>query len=263
MKLNQVAAQFYTIREHCKTAKDFAASCAKIKGIGYGAIQISGVGPIPEDEIVRICANEGLVICATHEPGKTIVEEPQKVVDRLAKLGCAYTAYPAPHRPLTNAAEAIALAKDLDRAGELLRKNKQVLTYHNHANEFRRDGGKPLLELIYANSDPKNLQGEIDTYWVQTGGGDPVEWCARLKNRLPLLHLKDYAVDSSNKPALITEIGNGNLDWKRIIAAAELSGCKWFIVEQDTCPGDPFQSLAQSWGYIAENLAERAATTRT
>ena len=41
---------------------------------------------------------------------------------------------------------------------------------------------------------------------------------------------------------------------KRIVAVAEGSGCRWFIVEQDTCPGDPFESLRKSFEYIKENL---------
>ena len=67
------------------------------------------------------------------------------------------------------------------------------------------------------------------------------------------MHLKDYAFTTSDKPTF-AEIGAGNLDWKRIIAAAEKSGCRWFIVEQDTCPGDPFDSVAQSYRYISEHL---------
>lgn len=259
MLLNQVAAQCYTIREFCKTAPDFAQSMKKIKAIGYAAVQISGVGPIPEEEIVKIVKGEGLQICATHENGKVIVEETQKVIDRLGKLGTPYTAYPHPHCPLNTIDDVRALAKAMDKAGEAMRKAGQVLTYHNHAIEFRKFGGKTMLDIFYDETDPKNLQGEIDTYWVQTGGGDPVAWCDKLKNRLPLLHLKDYGVANDNKPALIAEIGNGNLDWKRIIAAGDRAGTKWFIVEQDTCPGDPFVSLTQSFDYIKANLISAQA----
>ena len=83
MLLNQVAAQCYTIRDFCKTAPDFVQAMKKIKAIGYAGVQISGVGPIPEAEIVKIVKGEGLQICATHESGKVIVEETQKVIDRL------------------------------------------------------------------------------------------------------------------------------------------------------------------------------------
>jgi len=259
MKLSQVAAQCYTIREFCKNAADFAVSMKKVKTIGYAAVQISGVGPIPEDEIVKIVKGEGLVICATHENGKVITEETQKVIDRLGKLGTPYTAYPHPHIPLNTIDEVKALAKAMDKAGEMMRKAGQVLTYHNHAVEFKKFGGKTMLDIFYDETGPTNLQGEIDTYWVQSGGGDPVAWCTKLKNRLPLLHLKDYGVGADGKGGVISEIGNGNLDWKRIIAAAEASGTKWFIVEQDTCPGDPFVSLTQSFDYIKANLIQAQA----
>ena len=91
----------------------------------------------------------------------------------------------------------------------------------NHQIEFRRLSGKPILEILFEETDPRYLQAEIDTYWVQNGGGDPVAWCHKLKGRLPILHMKDYTVNASNLEPTFAEIGNGNLAWKPIIAAAE------------------------------------------
>ena len=105
-------------------------------------------------------------------------------------------------------------------------------------------------------SNPRFLLAELDTYWVQAGGGDPVAWCKKMAGRMPLLHLKDYGVGPDGKPHF-AEIGNGNLDWPAIISTAEASGTEWFIVEQDVCPGDPFESLAQSFRYIKANLASK------
>ncbi len=82
-----------------------------------------------------------------------------------------------------------------------------------------------------------------------------MKWCFRLKDRLPLLHLKDYRINAENQIEF-AEVGSGTLDIKAIIAAAEASGCQWFIVEQDTCPGNPFDSLALSFNYIRDNLCE-------
>ena len=67
MKLSQVAIQLYTLRDFCKTAADFAASMKKVREIGYTAVQISGVGPIPEAEIVAICKAEGLTTSEREE----------------------------------------------------------------------------------------------------------------------------------------------------------------------------------------------------
>jgi len=255
MKIGQVAAQLYTIRDFLKTQEDIAASLKKIKAIGYEAVQVSGMGPIDEKGLVAILDGEGIVCCATHEPTMKILDNPEAVVERLTKLGCRYTAVPAPAgTPLTTAEEVKSFASRINSAGIVLRNAGQVLAYHNHHYEFRRVEGRLILDTIYEETDPKNLVGEIDTYWVQYGGGDPIAWCKKLTGRLPLIHLKDYAIDSENKP-VFAEIGAGNLDWPALISAAEAAGCEWFIIEQDTCPGDPFDSLAQSFHYLRDHIA--------
>ncbi len=53
------------------------------------------------------------------------------------------------------------------------------------------------------------------------------------------------------------EIGNGVLDWPAILSAADDAGCEWFIVEQDVCPGDPFDSIAQSYRYLRALATDR------
>ena len=226
----------------------------KIRKIGYRAVQASGIGAISEKELMKILDGEGLVCCATHENVAKLISEPQAIVERLRKLRCKYTACPHPgDRSLKTEAEVAAFAGDLDAAGKVLAAAGQVLTYHNHALEFKRVGSKTVLEHIYDCSAPRHLAGEIDTYWVQYGGGDPVEWCRRLKGRLPLLHMKDFAVAENNAPVM-AEIGNGNLNWKEIVRAADEAGCEWYLVEQDICPADPFDSLRQSFEFIAGNL---------
>ncbi len=254
MKINQVAAQLYTVRDYLKTPKDIEITLKKIRKIGYLAVQVSGMGPIPEEDLMKILKDNGLICCATHESSEQILNEPEKVVERLEKLKCKYTSYPYPANVIMDSVKDVKkFAKKLNSAGKVLYQSKQVLTYHNHHIEFQKVGEKTVLELIYNETNPQYLQGEIDTYWVQYGGGNPTDWCNRLKKRLPLIHLKDYKITKDCKIDF-AEIGSGNLDWKTIIPAAEKSGCKWFIVEQDTCPGDPVDSLKKSFHFIQENL---------
>ena len=256
MKIEQVAVQLYTLREHLKTPQDIANSLARVRAIGYQAVQLSGLGPVDDAELVRMLAGEGLVCCATHEPGSEILDSPQRVVARLQALGCSITAYPYPAGiDLTTLDAVRAFAARLDAAGRQLHAAGQVLCYHNHHLEFRRLDGRTVLEHLYALTDARYLQGEPDTYWVQYGGGDPVDWCERLQGRLPILHLKDYAIGADARPTFAA-VGQGNLDWPRIIDAADAAGCRWYAVEQDTCPGDPFESLRQSFDYIQGQLCE-------
>lgn len=250
MKLDQIAVQLYTLREQCKTPEAIADSLQKVAAIGYQAVQASGLGPIPEADLRALLAQNGLRLCATHEGSLTILQEPAKIIDRLQKLGCRHTAYPFPAGIDFASEESVGgLIQKLNHAGQQLAEAGLTLSYHNHHHEFRRLHGRLILERIYAETDPRYLKGEIDTYWVQFGGGDPVAWCQRLAGRLPLLHLKDYRINHDNQPEF-AEIGHGNLDWPRILAAAAEAGCEWYIVEQDRCPGDPFDSLRMSFEYL-------------
>jgi len=255
LRIEQLAATLYTLRDYAKTPSDLGTTLRKVKAIGYDAVQVSGICPIEPQELRRMIEGEGLTCCATHEASDMILSEPDAVVEKLRALGCRCTAYPYPAGVTLETLDDVkAFASRLNAAGKVLHDAGLVLTYHNHSIEFRRVEGRLILDVLYDETGPEYLQGEIDTYWVQHGGGDPVAWCRRLAGRLPLLHLKDYVIAHENEPTF-AEIGNGNLDWKAIIAAAEQSGCEWFIVEQDTCPGDPFDSLKASHDYIASELA--------
>lgn len=252
MKKKMIAAQLYTLRDYLKTPPDIAATLKKVKAIGYDHVQVSGLGPIEPAELKKILDGEGLTCCATHESGAAIVSEPGKIVEKLNVLDCRYTAYPYPHVPLKTKEDCKKLASDLNKSGKALAKEGIVLCYHNHAIELERFGKSTALDIIYGESNKKYLQGEIDTYWIQYGGGCPVEWCSKLKGRLPLIHLKEYGIVGNEVKML--EVGSGNLNWKAIIKEAKKSGCEWFIVEQDVCRIDPFDSLKMSLEYLMEEI---------
>lgn len=256
MKIDQVAVQLYTLRNHLKTPADMAKTLKRVRELGYRSVQVSGVGEIDPAEFARMCAGEGLSVCATHESGQMILETPEKVVEKLTALGTKITAYPYPAGIDFGSEEAVAgLIQGLVKSGQVLKDAGMTLCYHNHAHEFRKLGGKVILDRIYEETPAEILGAELDTYWVQMGGADVVEYINKVAGRQPIIHLKDCGVNAENKTGFC-EIGQGNLPWKRIIAAAEAGGTEWFAVEQDTCPGDEFESLAISFEYISTHLIE-------
>ena len=173
MKLNQVAAQLYTVRDFCQTGAALAATAKKIRALGYPAVQLSGHGPIPAREIAAIMAGEGLTICATHEPSAVILDQPEKAIATLQELGCRLTAYPYPGGvDFSDAGSITTLVRKLDAAGARFRAAGLTLGYHNHDLEFLKFQDAPVLDYIFAHTDPRNLVGELDTYWIQYGGGD-------------------------------------------------------------------------------------------
>lgn len=254
MKSNQLACQLYTVRDHLKTPRDIAATLKKVRAIGYEAVQVSCLGPIADDELAQLLKGEGLVCCATHEDGERLLSDPLPIVDRLGKLSCRITTYPWPGENRFGALEDVRVfARRLNAAGRIFHDHGITFCYHNHHLEFRRLGGRTVLEALFHDTDARYVQAELDTYWVQFGGGSPAEWCRRLGTRLASLHMKDYAIGPDNK-VVFAEVGSGNLEWPAIVAAADAAACRWFIVEQDVCPGDPFDSLKKSYEFVTKNL---------
>jgi sugar phosphate isomerase/epimerase len=45
---------------------------------------------------------------------------------------------------------------------------------------------------------------------------------------------------------LFAEVGEGNLNWPAILDASKAAGVQWYVVEQDRCQRDPFESLGIS-----------------
>jgi sugar phosphate isomerase/epimerase len=258
MKKENIAAQLYTVRDYCNDAHEFVETLKKVRSIGYKAVELSSLGPLPPHELVRVLDGEGLTCCSTHEDSEELLTDPEAVIERLNVLDCAATAYPWPKDQDFSTLEGVKrLCKALARTGKLLKKAGITFAYHNHNLEFHRVNGKIVLEWILGETDPESMEAELDTYWVQAGGGDPVDWLTRMKGRASLLHLKDFGVDSKGKPTF-EEIGQGNLHWDRIIPAAKRAGCRWYIVEQDSDweAGDPFESLKLSLAYLKKTFVD-------
>jgi len=251
------AAQLYTLRDFLKTPKDIAKSLAKVKKIGFDAVQCSALGPIEKKELRKILDGEGLVCAATHVPWEQVRDNPQQVIEEHAILGCVHTAIGGAPTAVRNAEGYPRFAKEASAAAKVL-KEKGTLSwsYHNHSFELERFGPRTALDILIADSDPACVNFELDTYWITHGGGDPAAWIRRVKGRIPLVHFKDMVVRNSDKGTeqLMAEVGEGNLNWPEILKACAEAGVQWYIAEQDVCQRDPFDSLAislahmKSWG---------------
>lgn len=248
-----LAAQLYTVRQFTQTVDGFAESIRKIRDIGYRAVQVSGIGPISHEDVKRIVSDNGLTICITHIPYDQLWNHTDDVIAQHKLWDCknvAIGSMPGEYR--TGEDGYVRFAAEATQIGEKLAQAGLTFSYHNHSFEFVRFGKRTGLELIYAESDPRYLKAEIDTYWVQHGGGDVADWVLRVKNRMPVVHLKDMMVvpDGWNVQQIMAEVGEGNLNWPSIIAACKEAGVEWYAVEQDVCQRDPFESLQISYNNL-------------
>jgi len=216
-----IAAQLYTLREHLKTPDQIAATLRKVREIGYEAVQLSALGPIETGRLKEILDENGLAVCATHIAWERLQNDIQGVIDEHRTLGCRHVAIGSMPPAYRNeegyhrfAKEASEVAKALDGAG-------MTFSYHNHHFELERFGSKTGLDILIEESDPL-LKFEIDTYWIQYGGGDPAAWIRKVGGRNPLVHLKDLTVKNAECawPKWAKETSIGRRSWPRAAKAA-------------------------------------------
>lgn len=248
MKISQIAAQLYTVRDYCKTAAELEITLLAIKKIGYSAIQLSGIGPIAPEIVKEIAERIGLEICATHISYERLTSDLEAVIEEHHSWNCKYVGIGAlPESNRVSKEGYIAFAKQFSEISDKLADAGLQFVYHNHHFEFTKFDGITGMDHLLLTSN-SSFGFELDMYWVQAGGASPLDWVNKVKGRMQVVHLKDMAIVDNNQ--VFAEIGEGNLNWPDILQACRDTGVEWYVVEQDTCLRDPFESLAISYQYL-------------
>lgn len=254
MKQTTIAAQMYTLRDFTQTPEGLRAAFQKLKDIGYQAVQISGIGKIDPQLVKQYADEAGLTICATHVSWDRLVNDLEALADEHKLWNCKYIGLgglPGEYQDSQEGYRTFArLASEIART--LQKEHGLQFIYHNHDFEFERLDGVTGIEVLLKESDVNALGFELDLYWVQAGGGSPVDWVRKVQGRMQVVHLKDMAI--AGRKQVFAEIGEGNMNYKDIIKACRETGVEWYVVEQDVCRRDPFESLAISLNYLQKLL---------
>lgn len=245
----QIGAQFFTIRDYCKTLEDFAESLKKVADIGYKTVQISGTCAYEPAWLKEQLDKNGLKCVITHTPDDKMIADPKQVAANHDVFGCKHVGLgSASFKPDSLREDYDKFLADYIPTAKALKENGKYFMYHNHAHEFQKLDGQVILEKIAQDFDPDILGFTLDTFWVQAGGGDPAQWIEKLSGRLPCIHLKDFAYTNERKMAAI---GEGNINFDRVFEKAESAGTQYMLVEQDDCNGEnPFDCLKRSYDFL-------------
>jgi sugar phosphate isomerase/epimerase len=261
-----IGLQLYTVRDHM--SKDPAATLARVAQIGYNSVEGTYSGPgkfhnVDTKEFSALLKKNGLIMPSCHyrlgeetingqHQNGTILNGWQRAVDDAAELGlkymvCAYLS--ESERGTLDHYKKVA--DDFNRAAEISKKAGIQFCYHNHNFEFVQQDGKYPYETLLANTDKELVKMEMDLYWVKKAKQDPVALIKQHPGRFPLWHVKDM---NNKADEMFTEVGNGIINFDEIFEHSKKAGLKYFFVEQDVCPGEPYNSITQSITYIKRKL---------
>ncbi len=212
---------------------------------------MNGENPEVDAKTAREWLDEfGLICCATHRGLDALQKDLNTEIETHQTLGCDYTAIGGLWDRPNEAASYRRFIQESKPIIDTLKSKKIRFGYHNHSHEWVLDAetGKPCYEIVVEEAS-SDLMLEVDTYWVSHAGLDPARLLLRCSGRVPVIHLKDMQVDIKGQP-IMAPVGEGNLDWPRILTCGDSAGVEWFVVEQDECYRDPFDCLASSRNYL-------------
>nr|WP_321413403.1 sugar phosphate isomerase/epimerase [uncultured Allomuricauda sp.] len=231
----------YTVRENM--GEDAKATLQKVADAGYAYVEAAGYADgkfygMDPQEFKSYLESLGLTPVSTHMGGVTLENADQQIADTKA-AGFEYFTIPVPpmgmftfdpkNRTMGMKGTMEDFAEILTTIGKKCEAAGLKLLYHNHDFEYKdnKDGIKPIVYLL-ENTDPKYVNFQMDLYWVTRAEADPVAYFEKYPGRFKLWHVKDMDEEGKFAP-----VGEGTIDFKRILDEKDTSGMEKYFVEQD------------------------------
>jgi sugar phosphate isomerase/epimerase len=231
--LAQFGLQLYTLRDDLP--KDPKGVLKQVAGFGYKEIEgyegDKGIWwGMDHKDFKKYLDEVGLTMVSTHcDTTKNF----ERKAAEAAENGLKYLIKPwlGPQKTLDDYKKA---ADDFNRLGDICKKNGIKFGYHNHGYSFTQLEGQYPQDVMMQNTNPETIDYEMDIYWVVTPGEDPIKWLEKYPNRFRLCHIKDRMKNAAaGEENASTEVGNGSIDFKKILKVAQAQGMQYYIVEQE------------------------------
>lgn len=239
-----LSVQLYTVRD--ALAADLPGTLQRIADIGYTNVEAFGF--VDRAEALRdALAAAGLQSPSGHA---RLLDTGEQDLDQIfhASVTVGLSTLIDPHideARWTTREDVEAIARELSALAPRAADHGLALGYHNHAFEFsNRIDGVSAYE-VFADALSDDVVLELDTYWVQVGGDDPVAIIGKYGDKVQFLHVKDG--DGSHDDKKQVAVGNGVMPVREIIAAAPDA---LHVVELDDHEGDVFQAVADSYTFL-------------
>lgn len=254
-KKRGMALQLYTLRDPAK--KDLADTLKKAREMGWEYVQWSGMPNLTADQIRGALDTAGLKAIAAH----TGMEPFEKDFETNVKFWKTVGVTDVAPGGMMNDCKATLKdwlngARRLDELGAKLRQEGLRLSYHNHSFEFEKfaDDDRRKLDILMQSTKPANLNAELDLAWAYVAGVDPAAYIRKYPSRCPLVHAKDVVKAKNGKKQQFKSLGQGELNWPEIFAAGDEAGIEWYIYEQDSGEGSPFDFTHASYQFLAKHM---------
>jgi len=235
-----IGVQAYTYRNWFP--KNVVATLDTIHKLGITEMEGGVPKGMTTEEFKKLLRERNIRIPATGASYEELVKDPLAVAQKAKDLGATFVMVAwIPHQrgnfDLPTAQKAV---EDFNRAGKVLHDNGITFCYHNHGYEFQPYQNGTLFDYLVANTNPAHVSFELDIFWAQHGGADPVALLTKYGSRWKLMHLKDLRkgvrgdLTGGTAPENDVVLGQGQIDIPAVLKAAKKAGIRHYFIEDES-----------------------------
>ena len=237
--------QLWTVKSEAQ--KDLEGTMKQLYALGFREIEFAGYYGKTAADLGKLMKGIGFTLVSTHAGADDIAAKGDQIIADAKTLGLKYIICSS---PMSDAAKAkLEWAKKMDaldpgdwkmnaelfnKFGKKVKDAGLAFGYHNHHVEFKKFGDQTAFDTLFANTDPELVKIELDVGWVTVAQQDPIAILNKHKDRVIALHVKDVGkrgADGKDPPSVA--LGEGVIDWKKVIGTAHANGTKAFFYEQE------------------------------
>ena len=233
-----VGLQLYSLRQHLP--KDVPGTLAKIRAMGFEEVEGGDTYGMSVEAFKAAVTAAGLKQVSEHHGYEQWRDDAAGTLKIARTMGATYAGCAwIPHKETFTREDCLRAAADFNKWGKAAKDAGIRFFYHVHGYEFAPSPEGTLLDLLFKETDPALVAVEADVFWVKRGGGDPVALFERYPGRIPLSHLKDMQKGLGTSPDgkapddTCVPLGQGQIDWKAVIAAATKAGIERHFIEDE------------------------------
>lgn len=230
-RLDRIGLELYSVRH--AMASNPERTLAAVRAAGYTDVELlwsfGNFGRTPA-QVKATLDNEGLRAPSAHMNPATIFVGWQHSLEIAKLLGHQHLIVPS-FTPETNGTLDAwrEWADRFNSAGAVARTAGVWLAFHNEPDHMAKIDGQIPYDVFVERIDPSVVRLQLDVGNMLMGGGDPMAYLAKYRDRYGSFHLKDVVPDRSSD----TELGKGTFDFKRFLANVPAIETKYCHVEQE------------------------------
>ena len=246
--ISNIGIQTYTVRK--AQAKSIEGAYMPLIKLGIKKYEIARMdfNEKNANEVKRLKDEYGIEVCSVQVKPKYVFGDIDKVARFCEISGCKNVVISMlPFECILGSEDRFyRFISTLDGTYEKYGARGLTLAYHHHNWEYvRLKSGKTRMDELIESTG--KIRFVHDTYWTAGCGIDPAREIERFGDRLIGVHLRDltHSAKGLKVNASNCAIGDGVIDFNRVIPAAIAVGAEYLVIEQKT--DTPYPEIKKSY----------------